>query len=347
MRDLQRRLDDLRRRLQNLTDAAELPALERTARELLSDARNTAYEQDARTLFSDVAKRAAPASSTNPTVRGLLRRAKIRLEMAGDVDDIDEAIDILTEALAIDPQDEDVITLLRQAAGMNSQSAHRIADLFNRYNVTGDLTPTSTPDARATGTISAVEQPNPMDAPPRYVGPHASTNTPPNPNPNNAIVPAPPSSMANDLNTLMSRLSESYYAGDYQQTVDTANRILAIEPNNITAKEYRQKAEDNLIRGIVPDHRIPFEARVAYNRANSLVRAGNYDEAARLYREARELAERAGILTWKDVEQALLDIQDLALAREFIIEGDRLRQGSSGSRPGFITLIKLEQRLRQ
>ena len=111
MRDLQRRLDDLRRRLQNLTDAAELPALERTARELLSDARNTAYEQDARTLFSDVAKRAAPAPATNATVRGLLRRAKIRLEMAGDVDDIDEAIDILTEALAIDPQDADVIAL--------------------------------------------------------------------------------------------------------------------------------------------------------------------------------------------------------------------------------------------
>ena len=71
-----------------------------------------------------------------------------------------------------------------------------------------------------------------------------------------------------------------------------------------------------LIRGIVPDHRIPFEARVAYNRANSLVRAGNYEQASGLYREARELAERDGILTWKDVEQALLDIQDLALARE-------------------------------
>src|SRR6185503_16952718 len=62
----------------------------------------------------------------------------------------------------------------------------------------------------------------------------------------------------------------------------------------------------------------------AYNRANSLVRAGNYDEAERLYREARDLAERSGILSWKDAEQALLDIQDLALAREMIIDGDRL-----------------------
>jgi tetratricopeptide (TPR) repeat protein len=88
--------------------------------------------------------------------------------------------------------------------------------------------------------------------------------------------------------------------------------------------EYRQKAEDNLIRGVVPDHRIPFDARVSYNRANSLVRAGNYDEAERLYREARDLAERSGIPSWKDAEQALLDIQDLALARELLNEGDRL-----------------------
>ncbi|MCC6801723.1 MAG: hypothetical protein IT319_02475, partial [Anaerolineae bacterium] len=41
-------------------------------------------------------------------------------------------------------------------------------------------------------------------------------------------------------------------------------------------------------------------------------------------REARDLAERNGILSWKDAEQALLDIQDLALAREMINEGDRM-----------------------
>ena len=29
---------------------------------------------------------------------------------------------------------------------------------------------------------------------------------------------------------------------------------------------------------------------------NSLVRAGNYDEAERLYREARDLAERNGVI---------------------------------------------------
>lgn len=126
------------------------------------------------------------------------------------------------------------------------------------------------------------------------------------------------------MDELLSRLTEYYYSGEYQQTIDIANRILTIQPSNPTAIEYRQKSEDNLIRGIVPDHRIPFEARVAYNRANSLVRAGNYEQASDLYKEARELAERDGILTWKDVEQALLDIQDLALARELMNDGDRL-----------------------
>ena len=65
---------------------------------------------------------------------------------------------------------------------------------------------------------------------------------------------------------------------------------------------------------------------MAYNRANSLVRAGNYDEAERLYREARDLAEHSGILSWKDAEQAMLEIQDLALARELLNEGDRLME---------------------
>jgi len=82
-----------------------------------------------------------------------------------------------------------------------------------------------------------------------------------------------------ETDDLMSELTESYYSGNYQQTVDIANRLLSRSPNNQAAMEYRQKAEDNLIRGVVPDHRIPFEARVSYNRANSLVRAGNYEEA--------------------------------------------------------------------
>ena len=134
-----------------------------------------------------------------------------------------------------------------------------------------------------------------------------------------------------DVDELQSELTAAYYSGEYQQSIDLANRVLSQQPGNPMALEYRQKAEDNLIRGVVPDHRIPFDARVAYNRANSLVRAGNYDEAERLYREARDLAERNGIPSWKDAEQALLEIQDLALAREMLLEGDRLIKSDNWS----------------
>ncbi len=314
MQDLKRRIEDLRRRLENVNNPADLSALERSLRDLLSDAKNTPYENEARALFTELAQMNNPSASA--AVRGLLRRAKIRLEMAGDVDDIDEAIDILTEALALNPRDGEVIALLQQAASLGSQPAHRVRDLFNRYGVAAP------PPSVAPPSATRIDEPPP---PPRYVS--SAGQAPPEefsasaPNKfSTGSIPA----VGSELDGLLSRLTETYYAGDYQQTVDIANRILSAEATNLTAKDYRQKAEDNLIRGIVPDHRIPFEARVAYNRANSLVRAGNYEEAARLYREAREIAERDGILNWKDVEQALLDIQDLALARELIIEGDRL-----------------------
>ncbi|MGJ3237310.1 MAG: tetratricopeptide repeat protein [Anaerolineae bacterium] len=307
MRDLQQRIANLRQRIQS--SAGANPALEQEARDLLSEAKNTSYEAEVQTLFAELARQKPDSQGINPQMRGLLRRARIRIEMAGDDDDIDEAIDILTEAVASDPGNGEVITLLQQAAAQTPQAAQRVRDLFNRYGVDAEVNASN----QANNTVPASI---PEEAPPR------------SPEPAQASTPAPtPTSNEIDYSAtddLVSELTESYYSGNYQQTVDIANRILSRSPNNQAAMEYRQKAEDNLIRGVVPDHRIPFEARVSYNRANSLVRAGNYEEASKLYREARELAERDGILSWQDVEQALLDIQDLALARELMNEGDRL-----------------------
>src|SRR5215470_9819996 len=119
MPNLQQRLDDLRSQLQNLpedVDAATVGQLERTARSLLADAKNTPYEPAAQALFAELARTSSPASPTAATVRGLARRARISIEIAGDEDDIDEAIDILAEALALNPQDTDVIGLLNEAA---------------------------------------------------------------------------------------------------------------------------------------------------------------------------------------------------------------------------------------
>lgn len=343
MTDLQQRMDELRQRLQGARGGeADLSALERAARDMLAEAKNTPYEGAAQSLFAEIARlsNASPATSTAATVRGLVRRARIRIEIAGDDDDIDEAIDILAEALALDSSDPDVIGLLQQAATHDGQAAQRVSDLFARYEVradaaasasfAGDQPPAGADNPLATGarpparpesgsTGDDVPPPPRYMTSPGYLPPEQEMRQRPG-----GRRRAAPMDDGGDADELISDLTQAYYAGDYQQTVEIANRILSHQPGNPTAMEYRQKAEDNLIRGVVPDHRIPFDARVAYNRAKSLERAGNYDEAERLYREARDLAERSGIVSWKDAEQAMLDIQDLALAREMLNEGDRL-----------------------
>ena len=348
--DLQQRIDGLRRMLDGLKlspvpDARLLADVESTARTLLADAKNTAHEPVVQALFAEIArmgsggvKRAteeAPAVSGNPALRGLVRRARIRIEIAGDEDDIDAAIDILAQALELEQNDAELIQLLETAGQRSGQAAQRVNDLFTRYGVKRRAT--STPQSydprqtssqpRTTQSVPAAPSDDSSDVPPPprfatsagYPAPESAPRPP-------AVRKAssPLMSSGSDADQLISELTQSYYAGEYQVTIETANRLLQIQSGNGTALEYRQKAEDNLIRGVVPDHRIPFDARVLYNRAKSLERAGSYDEAQRLYREARDLAERSGILSWKDAEQALLDIQQLALAREYINEGDRL-----------------------
>ncbi|NLF77606.1 MAG: hypothetical protein GX573_18080, partial [Chloroflexi bacterium] len=301
MADLKQELDALRRELEALpasATASEIAQLESVARTLLAQSKNTPYEKEARVLFADLARHGAPATPEAATVRGLLRRARIRIEIAGDEDDIDEAIDILAEALNHDPGNPETLELLHNAAERSPHLELKVRGLLERYGL--DLPQEAAP---AEPSQPRREAPVPPTAP---------------------VAPPPTGQMADPTSRLLPEIAQAYYSGDYQRTVDLANQALADDPDNIQAQDYRQKAEDNLLRGVVPDHRIPFDARIAYNRANSLVRAGNYDEAERLYREARDLAARAGITSWKDVEQALLDIQDLALARELLAEGDRL-----------------------
>ena len=306
MADLKEQLDRLRDQLETLPSSAtasEIAQLESEARALLAQSKNTPYETAARALFTQLAQHSAPPTPEAAAVRGLLRRARIRIEIAGDEDDIDEAIDILAEALDQDPNNDEIHELLSQAAQRSPHLEMKVRGLLERYGIEMKAPPAPRP-APSPAAPPPQEREKPA-APARSASQAASISS-------------------EQVNAMLSDVSQAYYSGDYQRTVDLANRVLAEDPDNVQAKDYRQKAEDNLLRGVVPDHRIPFDARISYNRANSLVRAGNYDEAERLYREARDLAARAGITSWKDVEQALLDIQDLALARELLAEGDRL-----------------------
>lgn len=315
MATLHDQLADLRRRIEALpadARAAEIMPLEAEARTLLTATKNTPYEETAKALFAELARRSAPPAPEVASQRAALRRARIRMEMAAGDEDYDEAIDILAKVLEQDPNNSDALALLHQAAAHGAQHAMKVRDLLSRYGLSLPSAPVAPPQPAS----PPKSEPLP---PPQPAAPDDDTAVPPS----KAPAASPPRANAN-LEALMADLTQAYYAGDYQRTIEIANRALAVQPENAAALDYRQKAEDNLIRGIVPDHRIPFDARVAFNRANSLVRAGNYEEAGRLYREARDIAERAGIANWKDAEQALLDIQDLALARELLAEGDRL-----------------------
>lgn len=304
MSDLGAALDVLREKiagLPNSATASQIGPLENEARLLLTQSKNTEFEDEARELFSQLARMSAPGRNNpeNSQVRSLLRRARIRMEIAGDDRDYDEAIDILAEALNISPDHPETQELLIQAAQRSSQHALKVRGLSERYDLNLDISGTTQELAANMGQEAALRE----DA-----GNQSNL---------------PPTSSA-DTESQLSEIASAYYAGDYERTVELANILLASDPSHSQAQDYRQKAEDNLMRGIVPDHRIPFDARVAYNRANSLVRAGNYNEAERLYQQAREIAEQGGIKNWKDVEQALLEIQDLVLARELLADGDRL-----------------------
>jgi len=307
MANIEGQLDDLRARIESLSSSAsasEVSALEAEARALMVETKNTPLEAEAKALFTQLARRsAAPESSGASEVRALLRRARIRIDVATDDHDIDEAIDILAEALDLDPDYGETHTLLSQAAARSAQHALKVQGLLERYGI----------DAAPPPPAGDYDEPAAYTPPP----PPSFTPAPQG----GSIAPLPPEGDP------AAEVSKAYYAGDYQRAVELADRVLAADPNNAQAADYRHKSEDNLLRGVVPDHRIPFDARVAYNRANSLVRAGNYDEAQALYQQARDLAARAGIPSWNDVEQALLDIQDLALARELLNDGDRMLAG--------------------
>ncbi len=316
MSDLRQELDELRAAIENLPSsatAAQIAPLEDQARSLLIDCKNTPLEGEARDLFNQLARLTSPTAERedNPEIRALLRRARIRIDIATDDHDYDEAIDILAQALDLDPDYAETHELLIQAAEHSPQHEVNVQGLLDRYGIELEFNepepdPDPTPYPEIVESVEVIPDNFEEASPMQESAPQTQNNV-----------------MNPQVAQLLTQVTEAYYAGDYSQAVDLANRLLAIDPDNPQALDYRQKADDNLLRGVVPDHRIPFDARVAYNRANSLVRAGNYDEAQRLYREARDIADRAGIPTWKDVEQALLEIQDLALARELLAEGDR------------------------
>lgn len=144
MATLAQQIAELRQRIQALpVDArpAELTPLETEARALLTASKNTSFEDEAKALLSELARRSAPPVSETASIRSMIRRARIRMEMAAGDDDFDEAIDILSEALAQDSTNSDVLALLNQAALRSPQHEMKVRDLLNRYGIAFELEP--------------------------------------------------------------------------------------------------------------------------------------------------------------------------------------------------------------
>ena len=238
-------------------------------------------------------------------VRGLLRRAKIRIEFAGDDSERGDALAILVEALTLGAAMSEVAPLLTRLAKQSDALAASVAEIEARFAPTP---PPSEPPSKTKMATSLGVQPDAAS-----VDEFMTTDPP------TSILPL----SDKELQTLLAELSRAYYGGEYREAIDIANRILHHHSTQATVRDYRQKAEEGLLRGDVPDHLIPFDARVAYNRAKSLARAGNYLEAKHHFRDAQELAQQAGITRWREAEQAQLEIEDLALAREMLLSGDQ------------------------
>lgn len=135
---LQQQIADLRRKIEALpTDAraAEVMPLEAEARALLTATKNTPFEEQAKSLFADLARRSAPPAPEIASLRALLRRARIRMEMAAGNEDYDEAIDILAQVLEQDSTNGDAMVLLQQAAAHSAQHEMKVRDLVTRYGL--------------------------------------------------------------------------------------------------------------------------------------------------------------------------------------------------------------------
>ncbi len=130
------------------------------------------------------------------------------------------------------------------------------------------------------------------------------------------------------IQQLLARARHFYYAGEYQEAIELLSQVLLIDPNNREARDRLEQSEDSLRRGFVPDSRVPFEARVAFGRAQSLERAGRYEEARKGYQLALEEARKGGELlkNWQPAVESLARIENAIVAQETRKEADALMQ---------------------
>jgi len=125
-------------------------------------------------------------------------------------------------------------------------------------------------------------------------------------------------SKQSDIEQRLSDGRRLFYAGEYYSAIDLFAEVLRIEPNNREARERLANSEDYIRRGIVPDTRVPFEARVAFGRAQSLERAQRFEEAREFYTLAIDEARKGGeiLQNWQPAVEAILRVEVSIIAEQ-------------------------------
>ncbi len=237
-------------------------------------------------------------------VNKLMNQARVRVNIANTPSAHREALGLLSQVLQSEPDNDEAYDLLEAIATKG---------LIPSNNVEAVLSPLTT--IRAVQLLRQIQSPGSTARP---AGAAVGGSVP-------SASPGLPSATQDQVNVLLEQLTQVYYEGKYQEAINLSLRVLQLDPNNLSAKEYQAKADDYLRRGVVAETRIPLLARTKYNRARSAIRASLYSEAQNLLEEALKIAQdEAGISRWADAESLLLEIADLQLAEELRKKGDDL-----------------------
>lgn len=339
--------------------ATGIEELLREARQILKDAFGTDAENDARQLFRELRAKRDAGNNDNGELDLNTRREQIarriesermRLHGSGTLSDMELAVNGLfavLQDLGPTPKDSDtddsaaqadwrfrhrvmrsdVLETLAVAAAKHPQLRRKVLELLDGPDVaqTDDILALLDRLDAARGTTPT---PDAADAPAddgAVVTEDAPVAAPP-PAPDVAQMDVQPAAEDGSLKALLAAANHKYYAGDYYEAIDAYTDVLRRYPDNAEAADRLAKTEDNIRRGVVPDRRVPFEARAAFGRAQSLERAGRYEEARNAYREALQEARKAGPLleNWYPAVEALTRVETSIVAQETRQEGDRL-----------------------
>jgi tetratricopeptide (TPR) repeat protein len=306
-------MDDIRRELLELqqlvdalspTDAAKVDAAYNRVRDLAYRSATTPHGPEVALLYQRLSRMLPSGDSSTPGLTGAERQqveqARLLIE-TGDIQDASTGVDLLDSVLLRSPDDADALSLLETAWRKFLPVQPKVKQVLEGRTALAQsiLARLTAPPRIDSSSFEATYEEAPVKQP----------------------IPDP---VSNDVEGRLQRAIDQYYAAEYSAAIVQLQSILASSPGNEGAREYLQKAQDALARGVVPESMIPFEARREQGKGNSLRRAGSYEQAKEAYTRAQDLARRKGIDRWEAIEQALLQIEDLAIAKSLRTEGDTL-----------------------